>query len=482
MRFEKTIILEELNNGKPDLTSQQYILTPNITRYYHNGGKKSSKEYNEYTYTSYAQYNRKGTDLDYPAKIWVDYKINANDSYTYSTEKIEVISAYHKQEVFKQLHSKVRTRLDFVNKNLKLQNLSSTYDKIKRNIECTNGCIIWDVYTKIDKAEVNADLEFLAGALFEYKLKNDGKFLRNFEDEVRRQMIEKPNANENEIKKGVKDGTIEGLKEILQGYNDLFNTSFNDFLIGIEGFFKGAYDLFYNTDKILKSGYQTINNLYETAKKIPEVIKNLGDYERAKFGSYTSTHVGYELIDPIGKLKLVGLLGGGLSKIIWLQRVMFTVEMSENGYSIKKLNVISGNLLMSDLSNKYSFYAQGIKQQRISIGLPNGIEYKFKNTNKIQEHVQGTRYFDRDKSYYNSTNLDEVYNLQMDAMNKIPRADFDLIKGQSKGYIVDMGDLFGTHNSGELTNKMKIIVTSDGAVHGFPVDINSRLGLQNNIN
>ncbi|MDP3380889.1 MAG: hypothetical protein Q8S84_05195 [bacterium] len=69
--------------------------------------------------------------MDYPALIWVEYKSNPNDTYLYSTERIEVRNEYHKQEIFKKLHESVKVRIDLAKSNLTLTELTKYYTNIQ---------------------------------------------------------------------------------------------------------------------------------------------------------------------------------------------------------------------------------------------------------------------------------------------------------------------------------------------------------------
>ncbi|MDD2871200.1 MAG: hypothetical protein PHS49_04370 [Candidatus Gracilibacteria bacterium] len=315
------------NNGKPDLTSQKYINTPNITRYYHNGGKKSSKEYNEYTYTSYAQYNRKGTDLDYPAKIWVDYKINPYNDYTYTTEKIEVISKFHQQEMFKKLHESVRTRLDRINKAGNFPNLETSLKAYFEYIKsCPKGCTI--IENQVLKAEIDADLQFYAGAMFEYMLISDINFRNEYNSEINRQknntiseqelilgrpltQTEKQNI-EKEIARGIKHGIIRSTRDYLMQYidlaNGLSNLTFNDVKSGLGkvwGIISNPIDSIVGITQDLKNGIKNINNRLE----------HLGGYEYSYGISYTSSSLGLMVADPAGKILKLGKVQEIINKL-----------------------------------------------------------------------------------------------------------------------------------------------------------------------
>ncbi len=111
--------------------SQQYA--PNTTT------QAKNQDYTRFPYTTYAKYNRVWNNLDYPALVWMEYKINANDELIYTTERIEVKNESHKTEAKIFLQSKVMERIDAKRANLKTNIMTKELEKARTNTISNNS-------------------------------------------------------------------------------------------------------------------------------------------------------------------------------------------------------------------------------------------------------------------------------------------------------------------------------------------------------
>lgn len=100
----------------------------------------------------------------------------------------------------------------------------------------------------------------------------------------------------------------------------------------------------------------------------------------------------------------------------------------------------------------------------------NWIQYRFKNQLvSIQRHIIWNSNYISWKSYFNTSNIDEVIDLHKEAMNKVPLSIFNNNISSFKWVLINMNRTIWTYaERNQPTNYIRIIIQKDWSIHWYP--------------
>jgi len=362
-------------------------------------------DYKNYPYTIYEKYNRTGTWKDYPALVWIEYKINPEEEVVYSTERIIALDKEHKDEVKSFLTGKVKERIELVKKNLNEQVLKSLYLEIQKNIEYlkTNGCLLVSLdinsipikpceLTQDELNSINSNLEYFANYLFEYEIKTNPDFKKWFDDEVKKQIQiaqanldidwewltqEELNQISKDVLKWVKEWTVKATRDYMMQYvdlvNGLVNLSFDDVRNGLKRIWWVVTDPVWSIWKIwneLIEFQKHINNAYD-------VIVWLWAYEKSFWWTYLWATGWFIAFDP--RKKAEALLWKTKIEEIW-KKLLETVKTLEKEYRIRILKSFK-DLTSTQRTRFYNLIEQYDIRNPLTFIHVNHWEWKIVNVN-----------------------------------------------------------------------------------------------------
>ncbi|QFR39004.1 hypothetical protein A9Q91_02105 [Candidatus Gracilibacteria bacterium 28_42_T64] len=436
---------------------------------YISGGAYGTNEYKEYPFTVYTKYNRKGTGNDYPALVWIEFKVAPDYSTVSTMDRIEVNNSDHEEAVreflIKEANNKqIEETIDNDSLIKKLRDFDYFDTVVLSNLTevSLNYQVAIQQYLTLVGYNTRENYETLTGksvysSSFLEKIYNSG-FLNDNEYNTYKQLI--PDIDQvyslmqsdeglKELKRvyspglGSIDGTEKAIGDFIVGMIEIIDPSMLPELLSAV---KKAMTNLINSDINLN-----LSNLpeylvdgIEILENIDEIIDGYSDYDKGYYKSYIETHIALNLI-PLSKLN-------------------------------------KGKKLVSDDSKDLNTLKQANKfSKTLTFESKNGFQFKIlQGAVKVQEHIKGNPLYEKalkdkpnkPKSYFYTTNSDEVIGLHKIALDKVPKDVFDINKTKSDGILVKLSDVGIYAKNGTNTDFMRIIIRKDGSVHGYPDVIN----------
>lgn len=471
-----TILSVYKGNWKEFPVDESNLFLENTIKAYPN-----TVDYAQYPFTFYVKLNRTWTWKDYPALVWIEFW----DQFIAPTERYEVFSREELNYLWSDwvilvLESKARALIDLNRVGLwekvddEILKDYSTSEDIKSRLNNFNP---WNtrVATELNINLLNYELAkntYLATLWFnENNYENvfwEPVYSKSFLDKLYNKWFlefgeyKKYNTllpNKNELYELLL--TDDWLKQIKQSYTpwlwwiDWVNKAIKDYVLwmadlldplmyiellsAIKKWILNLKNSEINID--LQNVSDFLAEWMDILSNIDTIIEWYSEYDKWYYESYIKTFVALNVI-PISKINKA-------KKISW--------DNSED------LNILKN-------ANKFS--------KKLAFESKNGFIYSInKGWQKVLVHIKGTPQYnkalldspDRPKSYFNSTNSEEIINLHKNALDKVSIDIFENNKGKFKWILIKFDSNVWIYAKGNIsTNFMRIIIRNDWSIHGYP--------------
>ncbi len=428
-----------------------------------------TNEYKEYPFTVYTKYNRKWTGNDYPALVWIEFKVAPDYSTVSTMDRIEVNNSDHEEAVreflIKEANNKqIEETIDNDSLIKKLRDFDyfdtvvlSNLTEVSLNYQVAIQQYLTLVWYNTRENYETLTWKSVYSSSFLEKIYNSW-FLNDNEYNTYKQLIPDIDQVYSLMQ------SDEWLKELKRVYSpglwsiDWTEKAIGDFIVGMIEIIdpsmlpellsavKKAMTNLINSDINLN-----LSNLpeylvdgIEILENIDEIIDGYSDYDKWYYKSYIETHIALNLI-PLSKLN-------------------------------------KGKKLVSDDSKDLNTLKQANKfSKTLTFESKNWFQFKIlQGAVKVQEHIKWNPLYEKalkdkpnkPKSYFYTTNSDEVIGLHKIALDKVPKDVFDINKTKSDGILVKLSDVWIYAKNGTNTDFMRIIIRKDWSVHGYPDVIN----------
>ena len=308
--FKNNHSIQSGNNQKVYTAIQNYIPSQGFIRDEESQKYKQnttieikSEDYEKYPYILYIAYNSTQSDYDYPVSMWTEYKIDQYDKEHYLTEIIPAENEEQKKEIQLFLEQKTKARIDMITKELNKDTFKSLYHNFQQETKNILDEDDDDFDRERDRYNWPANIKYFTHYIIEYYLCHDPVFKEKFDQEYNKQKQKYPDVSSEDIKKWIRDGTKDALKEILDIFPYFSQRTYRNFIYEINRFFLFPYTFFSYPKEKFKTQYQEMNDVLDEASNISNIMNWWEIYDQINYLTFTWACIGYQIIDPIWRKK-----------------------------------------------------------------------------------------------------------------------------------------------------------------------------------